>query len=212
MVDTFGKSAAASGAMTQDRRKDRSIDELIGLSRGILANGDIDQSEAEYLLKWLDANREFGDHFPFNVLYPRIYDMLSDGVFDSDEEGELMQMLLALQGGTLEGNESQAVSNATILPVCDPVPSVEFEGKKFVVTGNFATGNRKEVTQLIEALGGIVKKDVIKAIDYLVIGEVGSRDWMHSSFGRKIEKAVNYRETGLPISIITEEHWYSHLS
>jgi NAD-dependent DNA ligase len=211
-MDTFGKAGAASGAMTQDRRKDRSIDELIGLSRGFLADGCIVQSEAEYLLQWLEANKEFGEHFPFNVLYPRIYEMLSDDVLDSDEEGELMQMLLALQGGTLQKNEVQAASNASVLPVCEPAPEIIFEGKKFVVTGNFATGNRKEVTRRIEALGGIVKKDVIKAIDYLVIGEVGSRDWMHSSFGRKIEKAVNYRETGLPISIITEEYWYSHLS
>jgi hypothetical protein len=37
------------------RVSDRNIDELIGLARGILADGKVDQQEAEYLQKWLIA-------------------------------------------------------------------------------------------------------------------------------------------------------------
>ena len=31
--------------------------------------------------------------------------------------------------------------------------------------------------------------------------------WIHENYGRKIEKAMNYRADGEPINIITEEHW-----
>ena len=31
--------------------------------------------------------------------------------------------------------------------------------------------------------------------------------WMHESYGRKIEKAMNYRAAGVPINIVTEERW-----
>ena len=212
MSATFDGAAAPNSAMTREGRKDRSIDELIGLSRGILANGIIDKEEADYLLEWLELNREFADFFPFNVLYPRVYEMLSDDILDTEEEGELMTMLLALQGGTLKEHNNQAISESTTLPLCQPAPEITFTDKLFVVTGHFASGSRKVVTAEIESCGGIVKKDITKKTDYLVIGEVGSRDWKHSSFGRKIEKAVSNREQGCPISVISEEHWLKHIS
>jgi hypothetical protein len=39
-----------------DRIASRQIDELVGLARGVAADGDINQSEAEFLQKWLTAN------------------------------------------------------------------------------------------------------------------------------------------------------------
>jgi hypothetical protein len=47
--------------------------------------------------------------------------------------------------------------------------------------------------------------------NYVVIGTFGSRDWVHTSFGRKIEKAVDYRTKGYPLAIITEDHWAAQL-
>ena len=212
MRETFGDAAAPTSRITHERRKDRSIDELIGLSRGILADGVVAQTEAEYLLDWLEKHREFADSFPFNIIYQRVYEMLSDDVLDSEEEGELMAMLLALQGGTLEEHNNQAIAESSTLPLCEPAPVIDFDGKLFVVTGHFASNSRKVVKAQIESLGGIVKSGITKKTDYLVIGEVGSRDWQHSTFGRKIEKAIEYREQNCPVAIISEQHWLSHYS
>jgi hypothetical protein len=41
----------------------------------------------------------------------------------------------------------------------------------------------------------------------VIVGEGGSRDWLHSSYGRKIQEAVDYRDKGAMISIIPERHW-----
>jgi NAD-dependent DNA ligase len=56
-------------------------------------------------------------------------------------------------------------------------------------------------------MGGINAKSVTKNLDYLVLGTYVTDSWIHESFGRKIEKAMQYRDSGLPIKIITEEHW-----
>lgn len=40
-----------------DRITSRQIDELVGLARGIAADGDLNQTEVEFLQKWLAANR-----------------------------------------------------------------------------------------------------------------------------------------------------------
>ena len=43
--------------------------------------------------------------------------------------------------------------------------------------------------------------------NYLVIGTFASRDWANTNYGRKIEHAVELRESGCGISIISEEYW-----
>ncbi len=47
--------------------------------------------------------------------------------------------------------------------------------------------------------------------NYLIIGTFGSRDWVHTSFGRKIEKAVQYRIAGCRLAIVGEDHWAASL-
>lgn len=48
---------------------------------------------------------------------------------------------------------------------------------------------------------------VSKKVNFLIIGSIGNEQWMHTSYGLKIKKAVELREAGTPISIISEEHW-----
>jgi len=31
--------------------------------------------------------------------------------------------------------------------------------------------------------------------------------WIHENFGRKIEKAMKYRDEGVALAIVSEEHW-----
>lgn len=59
--------------------------------------------------------------------------------------------------------------------------------------------------------GGAIAS-VSKKLDYLVIGEIGSRDWIHSTHGRKIEKAVELRNGGARLAIVSERHWQAGLA
>jgi NAD-dependent DNA ligase len=87
-----------------------------------------------------------------------------------------------------------------------PHPLV-FASQQFVVTGKFAYGARSAVFEAIEALGGSPTDAApTKTTYYLVVGVFASRGWINTSHGRKIEKAVQLREKGTGINIISEEH------
>lgn len=193
---------ALNRRFNSQRLNERKVDQLIGLCEGILADGSVVQQEAEFLRNWVANNPELISHWPANILFARLHEFLEDGVLDSDEEQELLTLLMDITGlHTSEGKTSSS------LPLCEPPPEVEFEGKKFVLTGRFASGARKECEALISDLGGATGSSVSGAVDYLVIGTMVSDQWIHESFGRKIERAVELREEGKGVSIISEEHW-----
>lgn len=201
---------APSAAVTRGWRHSRSVDELTGLCRGILADGEVNQSEAMFLLDWLSRYKEFAETFPFSTLYPRVRDALHDGVLDLDEQRDLLEALSATVGGEVAA-PSGSNSLSTELPFDHPCPTILYSASVFVVTGVFTYGKRTVVQQAIESRGGTVQAAVSPQIDYVVVGEGGSRDWLHSSYGRKIQEAVDYRDKGAMISIIPERHWASSL-
>lgn len=187
-----------------DARFDRSVNELIGISRGVIADGVVNKSEAEYLLSWIKGNLAFAERYPFNILYKRLAEALADGFLDEHEQSDLFDLLYRLTGG--ESISDEVGSMSTSLPLDDPMPTVEFAGKGFVFTGVFTSGPRKQIEGIVRDLGGVVQKQVSGRTDFLVIGDIASRDWIHSNYGRKIESAANYRDKGAPVAIISESH------
>lgn len=193
------------------RVSERSVDELIGLCRGLLADGVIVQSEAEFLLKWMETNKADCMVWPMNMLYGRLSAMMEDGILSPSEETELIELLMKLTGGGLPPDELAVsgfvASSSSTLPLNSPEPRITFENKAFCFTGEMCFGPRKACEGLITELGGLVKGSVSKSLDYLVIGSIGSMAWVHSTHGRKIEAAVTLREEGHSLSIIGENHW-----
>ncbi|GAB2791492.1 BRCT domain-containing protein [Dyella kyungheensis] len=203
--------SAPSAAVTHTWRHSRSVDELIGICRGILADGAVNRSEAAFLLDWLERHREFAETFPFSTLYPRVRDAMHDGVLDPDEQRDLLDALSATVGGEVV-SPSSGNSLSTELPFDNPFPTILHSASVFVVTGVFSYGKRRAVCEAIESRGGAVRAAVSPKTDYVVVGEVGSRDWLHSSYGRKIQEAAELRQAGSKISIIPERHWLESLS
>jgi NAD-dependent DNA ligase len=183
---------------------DRQIDTLIGISKGLVADGKVNQTEAEFLLTWLIQSRQNTDNPVIINLLSRIKSMLSDGVLDPDESDELLTLLQKYNG---ESSEIGELAKTTSLPIDHPQPLVTFEGMEFLFTGTCVYGTRKQCQAAIESLGGINAKIVTKNLDYLILGTYVTDSWAHETYGRKIEKAMNYRGEGLPLAIITEEHW-----
>jgi len=64
----------------------------------------------------------------------------------------------------------------------------------------------------IIALGGEVKSNVSKKVNYLLVGGLGSPEWKHGSFGTKVEKAMDLKREGAAICLVCEEYWVSSLS
>lgn len=186
---------------------DRQMNELLGLAHGIIADGKVDQSEAEYLHKWLVANQDASQNPIISNLLTRVQDMLSDGTLDDDESKELLEVLRKFTGGDFELGE---LLKSTTLPLTEPPPEIQFNDRNFCFTGTFAFGTRKECEAAIIKKGGRAGRLTTKT-DYLVIGVYATDSWAHSSYGRKIEKAVQMREDGRRISIVGEAHWVEFL-
>lgn len=183
--------------------QDRQIDTLIGLSKGITADGKVDQAEAEFLMTWLIQNRHSENPIIVNLL-EKAESMLADGVLDDEESRELLSLLQKLSGDWSELGE---IGKPTSLPLDDPPPAINFENKIFLFTGTFAFGIRRQCQAAIEHLGGLNASGVNKSVNYLILGTYVTDSWVHETYGRKIEKALEYRNAGVPIAIITEEHW-----
>lgn len=192
-----------------DALMDRHIDELIGICRGIAFDDLVTQKEAEALLKWMNDHHEYLAEYPFNIIHRNLQEMLSDSILDNNEATELLGVLKGLIGE--ECKAEVIVNGSSSLPLDTSLPKIIISNSSFVFTGVFTVGTRKKCEEIVCNLGGEMHKTVKKNTNYLVIGEIGSEHWIHSSFGRKIEKAVEYREKETGISIVSEQHWINFI-
>ena len=209
MVEEYEQVKAAT--IRSEHIKDRNIDELMGLAKGFLADDIIVQKEVEYMIDWIETHFSIEDidTYPLNTIYDRLKVVMADGKLSSKEAEDIKALLTMFTGGNPISEQVNEMSSS--LPLCTPAPDIDFQGKTFCLTGAFTIGTRTQCEAIIKSLGGKASKSITKKTDYLVIGIIGSEAWIHSSYGRKIEQAVNNRDSGDGISIISEEHFIKFL-
>lgn len=190
-----------------ERIDDRTIAEVIGIAHGMMADGAINQAEAQYLQRWLDARAHVTSNPVVRVLRDRIALIMADGVMDADEARDLMATLTAFVGGELEEGE---LTKSSGLPLCAPAPTMSFYAAPICFTGTFAFGPRKDCEAAVIPLGA-VPGSLTARTQYLVVGAYATESWAQSAFGRKIEKAVDMRAGGHPIRIVGEAHWVEQM-
>jgi NAD-dependent DNA ligase len=190
-----------------ERIESRQIDELIGLCRGMAADGSINQLEAEFLQKWLAANIAISGQPVIQTLYNRVSEVLADGRLEDDEAKDLLSTLDQLSSRDFEHGE---VLKSSDLPLCDPAPHLVFENRLYCFTGTFNFGRRAACEKAVLAKGA-QSGSLTKKTDVLVVGVYATESWKHSSFGNKIIKACEMRDEGVPISIVSETHWQRYL-
>ena len=200
--------AQPTPAFNASRRIDRGIHEMLGLCRGVLADGVVSTEEALLLMNWMESNPDLTQQWPASALAERLDRVFADAVVEPDEQEDLAELLREISG-VIEGGE-QAIGQSATLPLDRPPPALQFGGWEYVFTGRFASGTRRWCQQAVERLGAACASDITLRTNVLVVGTYGSRDWAHSSYGRKIEKAVEYRRK-TDIVIIDEAHWSSFL-
>lgn len=194
---------------TGGRRLARSADEMIGMVHGVLADGHVADQEIHYLASFLVANQEFANEWPFNVLINRICNVLQDDVVTEEERSDLHQLMLDIIG-CKDPVAERYEKLSCALPLTKPEPEVIFDRNEFVFTGRFVFGTRKRCLEETLVRGGEVSDGVTLATRYLVIGMNSSENWIHSSYGRKIEKAMELSPYG-QIHIVSEKLWQKYL-
>jgi NAD-dependent DNA ligase len=189
-------------------RQDRTIDELVGICKGLVADGQVCEREVSFLTTWMNENAyQAADRWPMTVLLDRMERMLSDGVIDTSERQELFEVLSQIVGGKPVADRVASFSSTLELNTPELIC---FEKKTFCFTGKFAFGTRTNCETEVRRRGADILPGVSRGLDYLVVGLMGSRDWLHSSFGNKMEKAFSYREK-YGVLIVGEDHWAKFL-
>ena len=183
-------------------------DQLVGLCKGILMDGIVNAEEARGFRSWINNCLEREPGFPFDQIKQRL-DAFSDGKPDEVEREEMAAILKSIVGAEFTNEDTDELSME--LPLCDPPPPIIYPGREFVVTGRCAFGTRAKVWEAITSRGGLVNETPRSETSFLLIGHFASRDWAHTNYGRKIERAVELRDATGNLHIIGEEHWMKSL-
>ena len=199
-MDDFARMRA-----TEARLLTRSCEALLGVCQGLLADHVLNESELHFLTLWLQDHPDIADVWPGAVIAGRIRDILADRIVTEDELQQLKEVLKSILGGTWE-DTGAATGLPTELPIQDNTPVVVID-RKFCFSGKFVFGTRSACENFVVARGGIVNAGITKDLDFLVIGTFISPDWLNTSFGRKIEKAIVYQQEGCKLRIVSEKHW-----
>jgi len=218
LSDEYGQ--APSRVIRAQQVADRSIDELIGLCKGISADNKICIEEVEYMKNWLIANEHIRDKWPANIIAARVVSCLEDGYLSKEELDDLFELMKTIVGNC---DGSIPYNFSTLLPFDNPLPNLYekiYQHLPFCLTGKFIFGSRYDCTFELECRGKSWIDSPRKSGCILVIGFLGSRDWVHSTHGRKIEQAVYFREENekkcecnewSKTVIISEDHWVDWL-
>ena len=198
-----------AGQLNAQRRVEQGLAEMIGLVRGVIADGVVSSDEAEHLAEWTRENPEIVTRYPGNILSRRLERIFMDGRVDRRERKRLASLLsqLAENPAGLGGGYQLA----TDLPITRPEPEVIFEGQTFVFGGEMAYGPTHACEREVHDLGGVCERMVNRRTDYLVIGSLAAYDWCQTDFASLVDEVVEYRTRGVPIAVIDEQHWTAAL-
>jgi BRCA1 C Terminus (BRCT) domain/GYF domain 2 len=192
-------------ARDYSRLTDRDIDELLGVCKGVIADGTVNLHELKYIYQWLVGHPTLENTWPCEALANRIKQVTDDDVLTKTEADEMVDFIRRLVAPKPDLPHESV--QATSLPFDVPDPQIQFHERSFCFTGNFVFGVRSACVDAAQARGATIEGSVKMDLDYLVIGSFRNEAWMHTTHGRKIEKAVELRaKYGRPL-IIGEAHW-----
>lgn len=201
-------SPASRARRIQERsRVERAFAEMMGVARGIIADGIVSADEATRLARWTRENPELAARWPANLLARRLDAIVRDGRLDARERAHLEAAL-----GQLARNPGwMGFEPATDLPLDRPEPEVVFRSRTFVFAGEMAFGPRRACEREVVDLGGACERTVSRRTDYLVLGALSATEWDQEGFGAHVDEVVRLRARGARIAIISEEHWANAL-
>ncbi|GJM14130.1 MAG: hypothetical protein DHS20C12_25330 [Pseudohongiella sp.] len=178
------------------------IEELIGFLTGTASDGVLNDQEITAMSSWLEHNESVKEVWPASVIVQRLAIILEDGIITDEERGDLLTTVRQVTGS--DTDETGLSYEASTEVWEDSIDELNLTGSVFCLTGDFVSGDRESVDTLLRCHGGESNSSVNKSVDYLVIGTLASRDWLYTSHGRKIEKALLLKREGCDIKIITE--------
>jgi NAD-dependent DNA ligase len=192
--------------------------------QGITADGIIREAEVIGLKNWLEVHCHLKKYWPVCEAWDIAERILADGKVDENEKKELLEFCrgfceIPVKAPILKDEiykerfmKSGAPTLKPISAICDRNHQIIFKDRTFCFTGPAKFAKRSELEEMAISVGGIVRTGVSTLLDYLVIGAQSSPAWYFSTYGRKIEKAMNLKnEKGSEIVILYEDDFINQI-
>lgn len=184
----------------------RTIQELHGIMAGVAADDRINETELRRLADWLEEADPFQRYWPITEARTAVMRTLADGKIDSAEHARLLEFFIA-HGPAKDGIGPERLT-MLVGGVCAVDPKVTLEGHSFCFTGGSTRCAREELFELVQQAGGTVSRQVTLDLDYLVVCEQPNDCWVFQCYGRKVERAIDYRRRGQPLVITHERDFW----
>lgn len=222
------QAAMADGVLMQDEREDiiwlcerlrsteyhnkttADLQRLHAMVGGIMADGHISEEELRGLSSWLRDHEHLKTCWPYDEIDSLITAVLADKKIDEQEHKMLKdffsEFIAVLDERTIV---SPLISEgATLVGLCAVCPEIKFDGSKFCFTGASTRYTRSQLAETVSRFGGEVVPSVTAKVRYLVIGADGNPCWAYACYGRKVEKAVELRKSGVRLIIVHENDFH----
>lgn len=203
---TFVTEAGSISKFTQEMRI------LHGFIEGIVCDNLVKEQELRKLREWMAFHADNQDKWPFNEIFDLSGKIIKDGFITQKEQGEFINYCTNYIGVMAPDQSKDSslyntpwmINDAPIVnsirSIIDQNAKVCIPGKIFCFTG-IMERPRTELKKMAEFHGGKVNNAVSKSIDFLVIGDKSSPAWNYTTYGTKIEKALNSKND---ITIVSE--------
>jgi len=196
------------------------VQRLHGFLQGIASDGLITAKEVHDLADWLHDYESIRSSWPFDDVWAFVDRIRADGKITDEERRELQiycegfaEVLVSESHVKEDRQSAHFKTSAPFVLSIDTIfsanASVDFPGKSFCFTGNFAFGPKRTLAEMVNVLGGEIKKSVTQDLHYLIVGTIGEPTWAYSVYGRKIEAVHNNLKKGSTTLIIREDDFLS---
>jgi NAD-dependent DNA ligase len=222
------QEALADGVLTHDEHEDivwlcerlrstefydkttADLQRLHAILGGIVSDGRITESELRGLSSWLQNHDHLKTCWPFDEIESLILGVMKDQRIDEQEHAILKNFFSEFVAVRDDRTIVSPVvlENANVIGLCAVCPEIEFTGSKFCFTGASSRYTRSSLGATVERLGGEMSPSLTKTVKYLVIGADGNPCWAYACYGRKVEKAVELRKSGVRVLIVHENDFH----
>jgi hypothetical protein len=189
-----------------DRGMQDKIRELHGMLAGVKSDCHVSVVEAEKLRSWVHENNELVDHWPVCDLYDIITEALEDGEISRFESETIIKFCEQFDEKNPTTYEWQKSENGFLLyskkKSVDTIRSILYTGEitdlrnACVCFTGIMEVDRGLASRWAKSYGCEVKKSISKKVDYLVVGKKTNPCYAQSTYGLKIQSAI---EKGIKI-------------
>lgn len=222
------QAAVADGVLAQDEHDDiiwlcerlrsteyfdqttADLQRLHAILGGIVSDGQVSEDELRGLSAWLQDHEHLKTCWPYDEIDSLIVGVMKDQKIDPEEQTLLKaffsEFTAVMDDRTI--TSPVVLEGANIVGLCAVCPEIEFSSSTFCFTGASSRYTRKELAGTVERLGGSFAPNVTKSVRYLIIGADGNPCWAYACYGRKVEKAVELRKSGVRVLLIHENDFH----